>query len=135
MKGRFTIICAGFLLTLCGACNAEGANAVVSDFSHQSEQASQVLNALQEHGADLSKPRNVVHYFYDGDFQGLGDALKKLGYRTRPTVDDDGVIAERADILNEEWRLGTLTQLSEMANQYGCEYDGWEAAMTPETEQ
>jgi len=103
---------------------------MVNEPGRQTEQAVEVFNELQRHGADLSKPRNTRHYFYDGDFRALGEALEKLGFDVSSSAEDHGVIAERVDILNEDWRVVTLTQLSELANQFGSEYDGWEAAMT-----
>jgi hypothetical protein len=61
--------------------------------------------------------------------QALTLALSELGYQVRPMVESDGVIAERYEAIGEEWRLSTLRNLCELADSYGCEYDGWEASL------
>ena len=103
---------------------------MVNDPNFQSEMAAQSLAMFESRGEDLSDERHTIHYFYDGDHGALGEALRDLGFVVRPTVENDGVVAERMDVTDETWRTETLTTLSELANQYGSEYDGWEAAMT-----
>ena len=103
---------------------------MVNDPNRQSEMAVETLQLFESHGEDLSDLRHTVHYFYDGDHVALGEALRARGFTVRPTVENDGVVAERMDVTDETWRTETLTELSELANQYGSEYDGWEAAMT-----
>ncbi len=96
----------------------------------QVELAKETLRVFSDNGEDMSDIRHVVHYFYDGNHHALGLALRELGYDVRPTVGNDGVVAERHEAIGEEWRVTTLTQLAELADTYGVEYDGWEAAMT-----
>ncbi|MEL6876726.1 MAG: ribonuclease E inhibitor RraB [Pseudomonadota bacterium] len=103
---------------------------MVNDPNQQSEMAKETFRLFEENGVNLSDERHTIHYFYDGDFEGLAAALSKLGYTVRPTANNDGVIAEAIEVTNEEWRINTLRALSELANEYGVEYDGWEAAMT-----
>lgn len=101
----------------------------MSKNAKQVELAKQVLAMFVENGEDMSESRHVIHYFYDGNFEALGASLKELGYQVRPTIDDDGVVAERYDVICEDWRTTTLYHLSELADNYGVNYDGWEAAM------
>ena len=103
---------------------------MVNDPAAQSEMAIETLQYFVQQGEDLSDTRHTIHYFYDGDHVGLGEALRARGYSVRPTVGNDGVVAERMDVTDEKWRVETLKALSELANEYGSEYDGWEAAMT-----
>jgi len=103
---------------------------MVNDPNQQSEMAVQTLKMFEDRGENLTDERHTVHYFYDGDFAALGEALRAQDFAVRPTVGNDGVVAERMDVTDEKWRLETLTALSELANEFGSEYDGWEAAMT-----
>lgn len=103
----------------------------------QVQLAIETLRVFEQHGEDMNDVRHVVHYFYGGNFNALASALQELGYSVRPTVNDDGVVAERHEAIGEHWRTTTLSHLCELADSYGVEYDGWEAAMTrqeaPET--
>ena len=96
----------------------------------QVELAKQTLAVFRERGENFSDVRHVIHYFYGGNFAGLGAALTELGYDVRNTVEDDGVVAERNEAIGEEWRQTTLVGLAELADTYAVEYDGWEASMT-----
>jgi hypothetical protein len=102
---------------------------VVDEPSRQSELAIETLKIFEQNGEVLTDERHTIHYFYDGDHVALGDALRELGFTVRPTVDNDGVVAERVDVTDEKWRVETLTALSDLANRFDSEYDGWEAAM------
>jgi len=102
----------------------------MSDNRKQIETAKQTLQVFADHGEDMADIRHVVHYFYGGNFAALDASLRELGYETRPTVDNDGVVAERHEAIGEEWRTTTLAHLCELADSYGVEYDGWEASMT-----
>ena len=101
----------------------------MSENLEQVEYAKQTLAVLEEHGEDLNDVRHVIHYFYDGNFAALGAALRELGYTVRATADDDGIVAERHEVIGESWRTSTLLGLCQLADQYGVEYDGWEASM------
>jgi len=96
----------------------------------QVELAKQTLAVFNDRGEDFGDVRHVVHYFYGGNFSGLGVALAEIGYTVRPTVNDDGVVAERHEAIGDQWRITTLVHLCELADSYGVEYDGWEASMT-----
>lgn len=96
----------------------------------QVELAKQTLKVFADEGENFSDVRHVVHYFYNGNFNALGASLAELGYTVRLTVGEDGVIAERHEAIGDEWRTSTLAHLCELADSYGVEYDGWEAAMS-----
>lgn len=102
----------------------------MSNNAKQVELAKETLRLFEEGGEDMADVRHVLHYFYGGNFQALGQSLQELGYSVRPTVGDDGVVAERYEPIGEAWRTTTLSHLCELADSYGVEYDGWEAAMT-----
>jgi hypothetical protein len=93
------------------------------------ELAIETLKVFTDRGEDMADVRHVVHYFYDGNFEALSVVLRELGYAVRPTVENDGVVAERHEAIGEEWRTTTLISLCELADTYGVEYDGWEASM------
>jgi hypothetical protein len=102
----------------------------VSGNLKQVELAKLTLKVFEDRGEDFNDTRHVIHYFYGGNFVALGATLIELGYSTRQTVDNDGVVAERYEAIGEEWRNSTLRHLCELADTYGVEYDGWEASMT-----
>ena len=102
----------------------------MSDNLKQVDLAKATLKVFTNQGEDLAEVRHVIHYFYGGNFPALESALKELGYTTRLTVKEDGVVAERHEAIGEEWRTTTLRNLCELADIYGVEYDGWEASMT-----
>jgi Regulator of ribonuclease activity B len=128
---RAAILCIGLLSASCSAGETpEEPYTMVNDPSQQSELAIETLQLFVQDGEDLSDVRHTVHYFYGGNHVALGEALQALGYSVRPTASQDGVIAERMAVTDEQWRTETLRALSELANEYGSEYDGWEASMT-----
>jgi hypothetical protein len=102
----------------------------MSENLEQVEIAKATLKVFEDHGEDFSDIRHVLHYFYGGNFAALGAALTELGYAVRPTVNNDGVVAERHEVIGEDWRTSTLHHLCELADSYSVDYDGWEASMT-----
>ena len=88
-----------------------------------------IFAALEGAGEDLSDPRHVIHYFYDGDVDGLSAALKEQGFEIRPTATSPGVIAETHAATSREWSEAEMQRMCELANRFGAEYDGWEASM------
>ncbi len=102
----------------------------MSDNRKQIDLAKDTLKVFSERGEDMSDVRHVVHYSYGGNFHALGSSLAELGYSVRPTVNSDGIIAERHEAIGDEWRTTTLSHLCELADTYNVEYDGWEASMT-----
>lgn len=96
----------------------------------QVELSIETLGVLVENGANLSEVRHVIHFFYGGNFDALARQLAELGYDLFATAENDGVIAERFEVIGEDWRTTTLVHLCELANMFGVEYDGWEASVT-----
>lgn len=101
----------------------------MSDNLGQVALAVETLRTMAEHGTDFAETRHVIHYFYGGNFDALARNLAELGYELYATAENDGVIAERYEVIGEEWRVTTLKNLCEMADSYGVEYDGWEASI------
>ncbi|ATP18907.1 ribonuclease E inhibitor RraB [Sphingobium yanoikuyae] len=95
----------------------------------QIELAKETLNVFADRGEDFGDARHVLHFMDGGNFEALGASLRELGYAVKPTVNADGIIAERHEAIGEEWRTTTLAALCDLCDSYGVEYDGWEAAM------
>jgi hypothetical protein len=91
--------------------------------------AKETLALFVERGEDLADERHVIHYMYGGNWRAMGAALAELGYQVRPTADEDGLVAERWEVTDEEWARRSMHRMCELAEQYGVEYDGWEASM------
>ena len=102
----------------------------MSENFKQVDVARETLKVFTDQGEDMADVRHVIHYFYGGNFRALQSALEELGYATRLTVNEDGIVAERHEAIGEDWRTTTLRHLCELADTYGVEYDGWEASMT-----
>jgi len=102
---------------------------VVTDNQRQIELAKATLEVISGRGENMADIRHGIHYFYGGNFVALGASLAELGYSVRPTVNNDGIVAERHEAIGEEWRTTSLSNLCELADTYGVEYDGWEASM------
>ena len=96
-----------------------------------------VLEQLVAMGADLSKPRHVVHYFYFPNHQARDTAegeLRLKGYRTRhgvaaPEPNWKSLIAERHGLVDEQKVEEERVVLTEIAEAGDGEYDGWEAQL------
>lgn len=106
----------------------------------------QVLAALSEHGADLTKPTHIIHYLY---FLSAGAAdeaatyLRLNGFHNvraerSPPINlwerivgskTFSCIAEQTAVPSEEHVFRTTDQLRALADQHNGEYDGWEAAI------
>ena len=93
-----------------------------------------VFAALTSNGEDLSDGRHVIHYFYDGDAEGLSRALAEDGFEVRPTATEPGVVAEKHDVTDRAWSESEMKKLCDLANRFGAEYDGWEASMVRQGE-
>ena len=107
---------------------------VHNDWQKQVEMNEPVFAALRGAGEDMSDTRHVIHYFYDGDVDGLSAALAAEGYETRPTATSPGVIAENHAVTDEAWSQSEMQKLCELANRFGAEYDGWEGSMVRQGE-
>ena len=100
-----------------------------NDWEQQVKMNEPVFAALRGAGEDLSDERHVIHYFYDGDVDGLTTALGEAGFETRPTATSPGVIAEHHAVTDETWSANCMKQMCDLANRFSAEYDGWEGSM------
>ena len=102
---------------------------VHNDWNAQVASNEPVFETLISHGEDLSDTRHVIHYFYDGDVDGLSKALSDEGYTVRPTATSPGVIAENHAVTDRAWSESEMKRMCDFANRFGAEYDGWEGSM------
>jgi regulator of ribonuclease activity B len=94
-----------------------------------------VLAQLEQHGADLSKETEFVHYLYfdDADHaRGAAEQLAEIGYtaKGRPSDESFVVLAERVAVPDMDNVRRMRQFMQTIAAQFGGEYDGWEAAVT-----
>ena len=98
-----------------------------------------ILAQLRSAGADLTRPRHVVHYMYVPDeyrARAAASAISAAGYETRvgeplPGYETWSVIAETTAIVDATTVVPTRATLEGIAAEHDGEYDGWEAAATP----
>ena len=100
-----------------------------NDWQQQVLMNEAVFSTLTSNGEDLSDGRHVIHYFYDGDVDGLKEALAGEGYVVSPTNTTTGVIAENFAVTDRGWSESEMKKMCDLANRFGAEYDGWEASM------
>jgi Regulator of ribonuclease activity B len=97
------------------------------------------LKQLEKLGADLTKPRHVIHFVY---FEGEGAArraaavIEQAGYSTQLVAPDDRykewrVHADSTRVMSETTVDGFRSWFEHIASVHDGEYDGWEAARTP----
>ena len=104
------------------------------DEEHEREQNRLAVEALEENGDDLTTPREIDHFVYFEDFDGMTRFEKQadqLGFRVRHHVETDdgrpGLQVYRIDIPSFE-RIDAITlPLYRAAREVGGEYDGWES--------
>jgi hypothetical protein len=97
------------------------------------------LRELRGRGADLSRPRHVLHFLYfaeEANARSAAEALGAGGYATSvgPPEGDVGdwiVKAESMRVVDETTVPGYRQWFEQVANEHGGEYDGWEAATKP----
>jgi|SRR4051794_27250364 hypothetical protein len=100
-----------------------------NDWASQVTMNEHVFEALLSNGEDLSDGRHVIHYFYNGDVDGLSQALTGEGFVVRPTATVPGVIAENFAVTDRNWSESEMQKMCDLANRFDAEYDGWEASM------
>jgi regulator of ribonuclease activity B len=93
--------------------------------------AREVLAAIEARGADLSRPREAVFYFYGAEsaLPGMRRELERLGFSVRPTNTDPGLIASRTGVVDSAWLRRILPELCAAAARHEVNYDGWEASL------
>jgi len=100
-----------------------------NDGDKQVRLAHEVLAVFTGKGEVLTDERHVIHYFYGGDVLGLRDVLEKQGFAVRPTTTTPGLIADRNEVTDPAWADTSMHMMCSLADEFGAEYDGWEASM------
>jgi len=98
-----------------------------------------VLRQLTARGADLTKPRHVIHYLYfadESDARGAADLIEQAEWDTTVSPPDEKIVDW--SLQAEGYRvIGTATVeafrawFEQIAAEYEAEYDGWEASAKP----
>lgn len=103
------------------------------------EADSLALRQLAGRGADLAKPRHVIHYLYfarEAAARAAADAITEGSWRTTvepptATIDQWCVRADGERTLGPETVAAFRSWFEGIASAHGGEYDGWEAARKP----
>jgi hypothetical protein len=98
-----------------------------------------VIEQLVKAGADLSRPRDTVHYLYFPSEQGANVAAERLRAHGLTTIvkpaasgnDPWVLIANHDFVVNSDSIRELVAVAEEAARAGGGDYDGWEAAATP----
>jgi regulator of RNase E activity RraB len=100
-----------------------------------------IVEQLRSMGADLSKPREVLHYLYlpsEEAARDIGSELEAQGYNVevRPGAGPPGpnpwlCLATIQAVVSVESANASTRSFMQLATTHGGEYDGWEAAGTP----
>ena len=97
------------------------------------------LRQLETLGADLTKPRHVIHFVYfedEGSARQAAEEIERAGYATTLVAPDDRfrewrVHADGTRVMSPTTVEGFRSWFEHIAAEHGGEYDGWEAARTP----
>jgi hypothetical protein len=97
------------------------------------------LRQLAGRGADLSKPRHIVHFLYfsgEANAHAAADAIGEASWTTavEPPTDTIAEWCVKADAhrtVGPETVAAFRTWFETLAAEHGGEYDGWEAAAKP----
>jgi hypothetical protein len=114
-----------------------------ANFTSAEEADARILEILRQHGADLSQPRDVVHYLYAPSktvAQNLAEILSSEGYavEVRPAANAASnppypwvAVARHLAVIDVAGVEKLRGRFLELAAAHACEYDGWEAAAEP----
>ena len=97
------------------------------------------LKQLRKLGADLSRPRHVLHFVYFDDelsASRAAEAIKAGGYTTAvepptDTIEQWLVRSEATRVVDDSTVPAYRQWFEQIAAAHGGEYDGWEAAKKP----
>jgi len=113
----------------------------VSHYDTPDEGDRLIIEQLRGMGADLSEPREVLHYLYLPTREAAdaaGDALSPRGYAVdvRPAAGPPGpnpwlCLATIEEVVSVESARTSRETFTALAATHGGGYDGWEAAGTP----
>ena len=84
---------------------------------------------MAERGDSGRTPRHTLFYFYGGKLDGLRNAAVGTGYKVSPTVHHDGLVLEITTAVDEPSFESHTRQMEMWAEEFGCEYDGWECQL------
>jgi hypothetical protein len=127
---------------LFGSREAESdASPTVSHYDTPDEGDRLIIEQLRGMGADLSKPREVLHYLYVPTrvaAEAARDALAPEGYavEVRPAAGPPGpnpwlCLATIEQVVSVDSARTSREAFTALATTHDGEYDGWEAAGTP----
>jgi|SRR5215217_1757088 len=110
---------------------------ILSEGGTPEERDLEVLETLEEHGADLSEPREVrvnLYFPTDQQVQAAGDELTEAGYEVVAweSAGEEELIAMRAVRelrIDRDNVAGFRSHFEDVAERHGGEFDGWEAAV------
>lgn len=98
-----------------------------------------VVRQLQGRGADLAQPRHVIHFLYassEGQALAAAEAIRGAGWDA--TVEPPAEAASEWTVRADGYRIVDSATVESyrawferIADEHGCEYDGWEAAAKP----
>lgn len=108
-------------------------------YTVEDEADQKVLDQLVQLGSDLRKERHSIHYFYFETEAGANQARKELErmqfevlsgaeIESEPATRRWPLTAERTAVVNQNVIRVLRRPFTEIAEKYGGEYDGWEAA-------
>ena len=113
----------------------------VTSFDTAEEGDRVIVEQLRGMGADLSRPREVLHYLYLPSREAAdaaGQSLAADGYAVdvRPAAGPPGpnpwlCLATIEAVVSVDSAGSTRERFTSLATAHGGEYDGWEAAATP----
>lgn len=97
------------------------------------------LKQLRGRGADLTRPRHVLHFLYfpeEAAARKAAEAIVVAGYEASVTEPEGriaqwGVRAETTRVVNESTVHAFRSWFEQVAAEHEGEYDGWEAAAKP----
>jgi hypothetical protein len=98
-----------------------------------------VIRQLEGFGADLTKPRHVMHFLYfsrESDAREAAEAIEATGYAARVDppagkVKEWSVRADGTRLVSSSTVDAFRAWFEQLAAEHDGEYDGWEAAKTP----
>jgi hypothetical protein len=98
-----------------------------------------LLRQLAGLGADLTRPRHVLHFLYfddEADATAAAAVTRRAGYETTVTEPDENIAqwsvrAEAHRVVDRTTVEAFRTWFEELAREHHGEYDGWEAAAEP----
>ena len=93
------------------------------------DQDAVVRSVMAERGDSGETPRYTRFFFYGGDFKGLRIAAAREGYRVAPMAGRDGVILDTLIAVDEHSFEAHSQRMQDWADEFGCEYDGWECQL------